>query len=317
MRNKILLLLLFLIPFSLFADLYDDAMKFEAKGNMLSYTKKLNDYFKKNINNVNQDGIIEKLLYSSTLFLTLDETVNFLKYYVKFMENSQSRFRIYTKIAELYELKGNIHDAGIYYEKAAYVIHDYIDYNSLLNSIDMLIELGYFDLSINKILEIEPNIDVSYLNRLNSILCRLYKLKGMNQMSKKYLLKIDRDYYIYNYLKYELFFENSYTTDNTLNSKIINNSSLKLRNPTDYIGLNSELKYIPNIPDKSKLEYEIFVGTYKHKLDAAGLINIVEQMKLTWFFDNTNGSSWNLYIFSENKIDTIDKLNKLGLNIED
>ncbi len=92
---------------------------------------------------------------------------------------------------------------------------------------------------------------------------------------------------------------------------------MKLKNPTDYIGFNSELKDIPYVHEKSKIEYEIFLGTYKNKLDAAGLINIVEQMKLTWFFDENAEGKWNLYIFSEDKISTINNLNKLGLKIED
>ncbi len=315
MKNKILIIFL-LVPLCLFADLYDDAMKYEAKGNKISYKKTLNEYFKKNINNVSQDSIIEKLLYSSTLLLSLNETIDFLKFYVKYMKNSQSRFRIYSKIAEIYELTGKIQNAGIYYEKAAYVSSDYIDYKTLLNSIDMLIELGFFELSITKLIEIENKIDSEFNNRLYSMLCRLYNLKGLDDIAKDYFLKIDTNYFIYNYLKYELFFQNSYISDKTLNSKIIKNNSLKLKNPTDYIGLNSELKNIPYVPAKSKVEYEIFLGTFQNKIDAAGLVNIVEQMKLTWFFDKTDNDNWSLYIFSEDKVGTINKLNSLGLKIE-
>lgn len=316
MKNKIILLII-LFPISLHADLYDDAMKYEAKGDALSYTRTLNKYFTKNINNVNQDSIIEKLFYSSTLLYSLNETLGFLKFYVKYMENKQSRFRIYKKIAEIYELTGKIQDAGKYYEKAAYVSRNYIDYNSLLNSIDMLIELGFFELSISKLLEVEIDIDSDFYNRVYSMLCRLYKLKGIDNKAKIYLLKIDRDYYSYNYLKYKLFFQNTYTNDKTLNSKVISNSFLLLKNPTDYIGLESELRNIPYVPEKSKIEYEIFLGTFQNKLDAAGLVNIVEQMKLTWFFDRTENDHWDLYIFSEDKNDTIKKLNRLGLEIED
>lgn len=315
--NRLLLIIIILIPITLFADLYDEAMKYEAKGDYYHFKDNLNRYFYENINDVNQDGIIEKLIYSSTLFSSIDETLDFLNFYVKYMENRESRFRIYKKIGEVYELSGNRLDAGLFYEKAAYVTPDFIDYNSLLNSIDMLIELGNLELSLNKLKETQTSINSDNSNRFYSMLCRVYYLLGDFVNSEISLNKIDPDYNSYRFLSYELLSLNLYDSeDKSVNKSIIENGN-KLISPNDYISIK------PEITDKSKIdfiasnEFEIFLGTYYYKSDAAGLINILEQMNLAWYFDDTSDKEVNLYCFTDTPETTISSLKKLGINVKE
>jgi len=313
--NRLFLILFFVSTSIIFSDSYDEALKYEALGDYDSFDVEIRRYFEENINDINQDSIIEQLLYSATLFNSLDQTLNFLTTYVKFMENKESRFRIYKKIAQIYELTGQIQSAGIYYEKAAYISPGYIDLSSLLNSIDMLILLGYHSESLSKLLDLEKSIPSELNNRYNSMLSHLYRLTGEIELAKYYLLKVDKSYFNYDFLKYELF-NNPIPDSNSLNYLVSKNSYMLLKDPNSYIGIDSELRQIPHLPNKESSDFEINVGQFQNKLEAAGIINIVEQMKLDWFFDKV-GNVFDLYIFTKNRDKTIEELKQIGLYIKE
>lgn len=314
MVRSFLIILLFL-PFYLYADLYNEGLKYEARGDYSSAADLFKRYFDKNINDINQDSVIEKLIYSSTLMPTVDEALDNLLFYVKYMENPNSRFRIYSKIAEIYELVGRIHDAGVYYEKAAYTIDDYVDYNSLFNSIEMLVELGHYEFSIKKLREAENDIrEIKHKNRLNLLLGRLYNLVGRSSKSVEYLNRVLADDNKTNYYRFELGIidKTEFTDKKTFEYIIMNYPYMKLRTPADYIGKVSELNIIPEIINDNDNEKEIYIGQFTEKKDAAGIINIVNQMNFPWFFDNI-GDGFRLYIFSKNEKKDIRDLKSVGI----
>lgn len=315
--NKIFFLCTILIPLILYADTYNEALKYDAKGDSEKASELFHDYFDNNINDVNQDGIIEKLLYSSTLLPTIDDSMEYMLHYVKYMKTPTSRFRIYNKLAEIYELTGNIYDAGVFYEKAAYTMDDYVDFNSLLNSIEMLVELGFHELSINKLKEIlTESEETTIKDRCNLLLSRIYKIMDKNSNAIGYILNVKSETGAREFYKHELGISNnlgSMSSDN-FEKIIVYSPYQKLKTPTDYIGIDSELKIIPKGKHFENREEEILIGTYSDKKDAAGIINLANQLNLPWFFDNTN-DGYTLYLFSEDKIDTIDKLRKLGIEV--
>lgn len=315
---RFILILFILFPFVLNAESYNEALKHEAKGEYKLAIVEFKKYFDKNINDINQDGIIEKLLYSSTLLNTIDETLDYLKYYIKYMENPNSRFHVYKKIAEINELTGNIYDAGIYYEKAAYTIDDYMDHDSFFSSIEMLIELGYYELSIRKLKEVETDkIKSDQKNRFNLILSRLYRVIGQKNRAIEHARKVTVDDDKSNYYLYELGLldKNKFKDGKSLEYFIIKYPYMKLKTPTDYIGLDSQLKVIPQISKVVEQEVEIFIGKYSKKSDAAGIINIINQLKLPWFFD-TDDHGFSLYLFSKDRNKSISDLKKVGINVK-
>lgn len=318
MNNFFFVLLIFLFSFNLYADTYNDALKYNAQGDFVSALKLFHDYFDNNINDVNQDGVIEKLLYSSTLFSSIEESMEYMLYYVKYMKSPTSRFRIYNKIAEIYELTGNLYNAGVFYEKAAYTMENYIDLNSLLNSIEMLVELGFHKISINKLKDILSNSEeIKIKDRCNLLLCRIYIIENNKESAIKHILNVKSDSSRKEFYKYKLGINNllgSMSSDN-FEKIIVYSPYKKLKSPTDFIGVESVLKQIPNVKDYENIEEEIFIGTYNDKKDAAGIINLANQLDLPWFFDE-NSDGYTLYLFSKEKKQTISKLQKLGIKVE-
>lgn len=318
--NKIALLTFFLLSFGINADTYNEALKYDAKGESEIAIKLFNSYFDLNINDINQDGIIEKLLYCSTLLPTIDQSMEYLIHYVKFMKSSNSRFRIYNKIAQIYELTGQIYNAGIYYEKAAYTVDDYIDYFSLLNSVEMLVELGYYYEAITKIeniLIITYNDNRELTDKCILLLTRIYKVLGNDLKASDTLSTVENITSKTEYYKLELDMPNKLGTFSSDNFEkiIVYSPNQKLKTPSDFVGIDSMLKIIPNIKDGLENEYEIFIGKYDKKIDAAGIVNIANQMNLPWFFDE-NDSQFYLYIFSQHREESIEELNKLGIKVK-
>ncbi|MGL1891887.1 MAG: hypothetical protein OCD02_09690 [Spirochaetaceae bacterium] len=307
-----------MIPINTFSDSYDEALKYEAKGDYSNFHNLIFQYFDKNINDINQDEIIYKLNYSATLFPTIDESLNLLLKYVKYNKYRNTRSVLYKKIAEIYELSGQIYNAGTYYEKAAYTIKDEIDYNSLLNSIDMLLELGYFDVAIKKLNEIKySKIDKDLKDKYFSLLSRCYFYKGNLKQAEVYLLKIqNKDSYYFYLLNIFEINENDTLNKSSLESYILKNPYSRLKNPNEYIGVNSQINRDSKASSNIIIEEELTIGVFQQKKDASGIINILEQMNLTWYFDLIE-TKYKLLVFTTNKIKTSNELKKLGLIIKD
>ena len=315
--NKFLFLFFISINITLFADQYDDALKFEAIGDIEKFSNSVNNYFKANINNKNQDNIVDKLLYSSTLFSSISESIEFLEYYVKYIENRNSRFTVYRKIAEIYELSGRIRKAGIYYEKAAFIDLERVHLPSLLDCVEMLIEIGDYEASLKITKKYYNLLNSEYKNRTNSILCRTYFLIDDVEKALFHLNRIDLNYRLYTYLFFEVKKEFKFESKKGINSIIADNPYLKLRTPSDYTYRTSSIKNISAKKTGKINKEEILVNKYTNKNDASGTINILEQLKLEWYLDKTDINCYYLYIFSEDKFKTITQLNKLGIIIKE
>lgn len=316
LMNRQITLLLLLIHAFIFADSYDEAIKEESKGNYTQANIYFREYFDKNINDENQDSIIEKLIYSSTLYQTIDESLLYLLDYVKYMKNKESRYRIYLKISEIYELRGDLLNAGIFYEKAAYTNPDFIDYNSLINSLEILLELGFYEKVEEKCVIIMDKKDLndSVLDRLNLIISISLFYQNKKVESVKYLKKIKNYVTGLNYWKYIITGEAKNIEDGNLETYVINKNYLKLRSPNDYIFNESYINSGSNVGKYSSDEVEIFVGSYTNKADLESLLNIISQMNLKWYIDKIN-TTYHLYIFTDNEEKIILDFNKLGIKL--
>lgn len=319
--SRVIIFLFLTLSITLTADTYNDALKLAASGDSIKSLELFHDYFKNNINDVNQDGIIEKLLYSSSLLDSVDSSLEFMLEYVKYMKSPTSRFRIYKKIAEIYELTGDIHNSGIYYEKAAYTNKDYIDYDSLANSIEMLMELGYYELSIDKLKDVISKVeDVKIKDRCHFILSRAYSLTDNETAAINELKMVSSTNPLLDFYRYELGLELNLEKENLNNFEkiILDFPDKKLKTPTDYVGKSSELNKINDyelIKNSFSSEKEIYIGKFINIDDAAGIINILNQLGLPWFFDKYN-EEYDLYTFSENIDETVSKLTELGIRIK-
>lgn len=306
-----LLLIFFLLP-SIYSVSYDDIIKVEARGDYDEAIKLYNLYFEENLNGVNQDSIIEKLLHSSTLYSELDKTLEHLIYYVKYMKNPHSRFIIYRRIGEIYELSGSIYMAGIYYEKAAYTNDDYLDYDLMFDSVEILIELGYLNLSNRKLDNVPVDGEFNH-DRYNLIKARIYYLLGDRETALHYWSEIGDGFYKKSFFAKELGMDVP-TDRETLDDIILNYPFMRLRTPTDYFFLDSVISEKSGVKQYKTKEVEIFLGRFNSEEDIAGTVNILEQLNLPWFLDR-DSSSWDLYLFTLNYNETIEKLNKLGIHI--
>lgn len=316
--NKILFLVLIMIPATLSADLYDEAMKLEAKGNYELSIVKFRQYFDENINDDNQHGIIEKLIYASTLFSDIEDSLSFLEYYVKFMRNENSRYRVYKKIGEIYELSGSNINAGIYYEKAAYTLDNQIDYFMLFESLDILIESGYYNKAIKKLLSInEDEVGSIYKDRYYYSLSRAYYRKNEYEKSNKYLehikIKDSRYWFLLSVSQGNSRGINRYKE--SIEYLVLKSDVIRLRNPSDYIGIKPDFSVITKKSFDDNDNIEICLGTYNSRYDASGIINLLEQIEINWFFDKVS-SGETLYIFTDNEAETKKKLDKLGIYYE-
>lgn len=291
---------------------YDDILKMEAKGDYTEAIELYKLYFEENLNDVNQDSIIEKLIHSSTLYDNINDTQQHLIHYVKYMKNPHSRFIIYKRIGEIYEISGNIYMAGVYYEKAAYIDEEYMDYDLYFDSVEILIELGYLKLSLKKIDSLKETESYNR-NRYNIIKARIYKLLGDKRSSLEYFFNIDKIYPKWDF--YALDLDTGFRPEKeSLDTLIFTYPYLRARTPTDYfnrpsvVGANTLL---PLNPDK---EVEILLGKYNNEIDYAGIINFLEQLNIPWYLDNREGV-WFLYAFTLNLEETKAQLKKVGIDI--
>lgn len=317
--NRTLFLLLFFIPFVTFGNIYEDALKLDAKGKREESIEKFKEYFNLNINQDNQDSIIEKLFYASTLFESIDSSLNFLIGYAKFMKNPNSRYIVYRKIAEVNELRGNIVLAGKYYEKAAYTLDAAIDYHSYFDSLALLLEVGYFNKAVLKLEKIDKaKLEEDEIERFYYLLSLSYFLNGDKKTSKEYLKYINkkdsRYWYLYSKLNNKIKGNSSF--NKSIEYFILKNRYNKLRTPTDYIGIENSLPPVSSVPFNSGDDTELFVGLYKEKTFGAGTVNILEQLNLKWYFDKVK-NGYALYAFTDDKHNTVRKLKKLGITIKD
>lgn len=293
---------------------YDEILKLEAKGLYSEAIELYDRYFEENLNDINQDSIIEKLIHSSTLYRNIDETQNHLLHYVKYMKNPHSRFIIYRRIGEIYELSGNIYKAGIYYEKAAYVNEEYVDFDLFFDSIELLIELGYLNLSLEKINSIETNEDFDK-NRYHIIKARIYELLGERESTLTHFYNIDRTYYKWSFYAMDLDVGPVAEVE-SLDSLIFLYPYLRARTPIDFISRKSLINKDSYIKTVNEKEVEIYIGRYQNESDYAGIINILEQLNIPWYLDREHGFA-SLYAFTFNYNETKKLLIKAGISLGD
>ncbi len=318
MHKYLLIYILLSVPFFTFSNTYEEAIKLDAKGQYEEAYNKFREYFNNNINQNNQDSITQKLFYASTLLGDASQSLDFLKSYVKFMKNPNSRFRVYKRIAQIHELKGEILLAGKYYEKSAYTPQGVIDYNSLFDSLGMFIEIGYFKETVKKLDKIDTlrlkRVERSSFNYIYSL--ALFRL-GDIELSKKYLNKIDIHDSRYWYLYSELYrvVKRDSRFIRSVEYDILNNHKRKLKTPSDYIGIKTGIGNITDYGFNRDIEIEFNLGSYKNRNDSAGIVNLVEQIGLSWFMDYDD-INYTLYVFSNDRDRTIKQLNALGINFK-
>lgn len=291
---------------------YDDILKMEAKGNYTEAIDLYKLYFEENLNDVNQDSIIEKLIHCSTLYDSISDTQQHLIHYVKYMKNPHSRFIIYKRIGEIYEISGNIYMAGVYYEKAAYINEEYMDYDLFFDSVEILIELGYLKLSLKKMDSLNET-DSYDINRYHIIRARIYKLLGDRESSIIHFYNIDKLHYKWDFYAMDL--DSGFNAENkSLDSLIFTYPYLRARTPTDYFFRESVVNGRTILPSNPHKEVEIFLGKYSAEADYAGIINFLEQLNIPWYLDKI-GEFWYLYAFTLNLQETTSQLKKVGIDI--
>lgn len=294
--KKFNFLILFLLPFYLFSNSYEDGLQLEAQGDIKKALIKYNQYLDQEINNVPNDLLLERLLYISTLYESLDETTLFLINRAKQIKDKDLRSEIYFKIANIYELTGKIYNAGVYYEKSSYGKSG-IDFTKLINSLYMLYEIGYFDKVIEKInsLKIKDeslNNDFKILKYL--CLVKTKKTKDANSI----LASINT--------------ENLYIRTN----KNYKPGSMYERIFTEFLELKNLSNYVDQKPVTLDLKNRynninetIIIGKFEEL--PGGVINILEQLEYNWQFNNNILS---IKVYNRNKDKEI--LKKAGIDFE-
>jgi len=205
-------------------------------------------------------------------------------------------------------------DAGIYYEKAAYVDKNHINYKLLLDSISMLLELGYSNLSINKLLEIKPSLlTVTERDKLYILLALSYKAEENYSKGLYYLdlveNKSSRVLYIHQELSKN---SNNNAFSDSIEGDVLADNRLKLRTPSEYIGRKSILIDVLPVSKDNSDSKKILIGSYQAKNAAAGIINLLEQLNVEWFFDLGSGN-FDLYIYDQ-KLEKVQReLLKIGI----
>lgn len=309
MNRKVSLIYFFvIIPHLTFSNDYEAGLKLEAQGQIAESLVKYNNYIDLNLNSPDQDTVIDKIIHASTLFDNIEESINYLVIKTKKIKNPDTRSIIYKRIAELYELTGKIFNAGIYYEKSAFVKKSNIDYFMLLNSYDMLLEVGYYQ-KVNSALE---KIDIEKLNTRS--LHRYYLLKsrvltflGNESEARENLKIISSDNYL---ARYELEKKRAgYYLDNSTMYYDTLYKGLELKTPGSYNNLQPiEIKN----PKKSEnnIKNKVFIGSYDQI--PPGIINILEQVELHWIYKEHK-----LFVVTEDINSTIKVLEKAGIGFED
>lgn len=286
----------FIIPFYLFSNNYEDGLQLEAQGDIKKALIKYNEYLDLEINSEPNDLLLERLIYISTLYDSLDDATLFLINRAKQIKNKDLRSEIYFKIANIYELTGKIFNAGVYYEKSSYG-NSGVDYNKLLNSLYMLYEIGYYEKVIQKIQKI-PLKEEKLSNDYNILYYLCLVKTNKNRDALILLTKLEEN--------------NSYFRNN----KDFETGSMYERIYKDFIELKNLSNYVNktpvklNINNKKEIKSEIItIGKYKEL--PGGVINILEQLEYSWQFKNDL-----LTIRVNNKEDDMLILEKAGIDFE-
>lgn len=286
----------FIIPFYLFSNNYEDGLQLEAQGDIKKALIKYNEYLDLEINSEPNDLLLERLIYISTLYDSLDDATLFLINRAKQIKNKDLRSEIYFKIANIYELTGKIFNAGVYYEKSSYGSSG-VDYNKLLNSLYMLYEIGYYEKVIQKIQKI-PLKEEKLSNDYNILYYLCLVKTNKNRDALILLTKLEEN--------------NSYFRNN----KDFETGSMYERIYKDFIELKNLSNYVNktpvklNINNKKEIKSEIItIGKYKEL--PGGVINILEQLEYSWQFKNDL-----LTIRVNNKEDDMLILEKAGIDFE-
>lgn len=300
--------LIILVSHFLFSNEFEAGLKLEAQGLLPEALDKYNNYINVSLNNSDQQDIIEKIIYASTLYNNIEESIVFLINKAKKMKASNSRSIIYKKIAELYELTGRIFNAGIYYEKAAFVNKNNINYTMLLNSYDMLLEVGYSQKVNNALEKIDlEKLKNEDLNKFYILKARIFILFGQDKIAEDKLFMTSPDNFLAKFIleKKKVDF---YLDKQSLYYGILY-SNLELKTPENYNNLQPVQIQLNN--KKYKMDNKkIILGSYD-KIPP-GIINVLEQMELHWRYEEKL-----LYIITNNTEVTVKILKKAGIDYED
>lgn len=290
------LLIFLLIPFNLFSNNYEDGLQLEAQGDIEKALIKYNQYLDAEINLADENLLLERIIYISTLYDSLDGATHFLINRAKQIKNKDLRSEIYFKIANIYELTGKIFNAGVYYEKSAYG-SSATDYSKLLNSLYMLYEIGYYDKVIEKIKKISLKEDK--LNNDFNILYYLCLVKSNKNRDASILIKkIDKN---------NSYFRTNKDYEAGSMYERVYKEFIELRNLSNYVN-KTPVKL--NINRKNEILSEIItIGNYNEL--PGGVINILEQLEYSWQYKNNL-----LTIKVNNKKEDLLILKKAGIDIE-
>ncbi len=152
------ILLLGLIP--CFADI-NEARDIYDKGNTLEALIIYENWLRNNQNSSNFSSVLFEI---SELNGDIVKISSILEKQIDFVQEHDDRKNLYKRLAQFFELSADLHKAQIYYQKAASISTEEIDYGMLLESAKILLLEGEFTLAESQLKELIVNsLDKSIL----------------------------------------------------------------------------------------------------------------------------------------------------------
>ncbi len=130
--------ILFFILFPCFAGI-DEARNAYKKGNTAEALLIYEDWLSENRYSDNFSSVLFEI---SKLSGNIDKITLLLEKQINFVSERDDRKNLYERLAQFYALSANLHKAQIYYQKAALINLDLIDYRMLLESAKILLLKG-------------------------------------------------------------------------------------------------------------------------------------------------------------------------------
>ena len=153
MKLLLIVTILFFAIAPCFADI-DEARITYKKGNT---TEALIIYENWLLNNQKTSNFSSVLFEISELRGNVNEISEILEKQIDFVQDRDERKTLYIKLAQLFELFGDLENAQVYYQKAALLSLERIDYDLLLSSAGILLLEGEFLLAESQLEEIIIN----------------------------------------------------------------------------------------------------------------------------------------------------------------
>lgn len=284
MKSRLLFLFLNLSSL-LLCQTFENGQKLEAQGDISGAISNYTYYFKQNINTLDSNKLKKEIIHVASLYNDIDLSINFLKNLSTLLEDRNKRNIVYNYIANMYELTGEILEAGKYYEKASIRGDGSRDITLFLNSLELLQEVGFLKRVNRALIDLKPLIKtLDHKEYYNLLLGRNLLLLGNRDESREILKKV-----------------------NTVNFYNIPNINL-LKTPNSYIGVTNYSGDIGHNSAPPKL-YTLFIGRYSKQ--PSGTINILEQLKLDWEYRNSE-----LSVVTTKPLVDKEKLDKAGINYD-